>query len=358
MARSQSARPVHRDDDGGPRKVALGTRSSSSREKPAAQGGNTAPHSLDATRTVRVCDIVVSPERMRALRPEKVAELAQSIQAQGLLQPVVLRPRGRSSFWLVAGRHRLEAVRELGRERITAVILDGLDADAALLAEIDENLIRADLSPAERAMHVGRRKELYGRAHPETRHGGDRKSAKARSSRQNGDLKQRFTEDAAEKTGKSERAIQRDVERAGKVAVLHDIVRTSLDQGDELDALARLPEAEQRKLAAQAKAGKKVTARNAAKLIRRNEREQELAAATEAASKALGKALFAVIYANPPWRYSNPPMGDVARAVENQYPTMTLEEICALKVPAHEDCVLFLWTPIPQLTQAMEVVRA
>src|SRR5262245_47713668 len=99
---------------------------------------------------IQVSDIVVAPNRMRALQPEKVAEIAESIQARGgLLQPIVLRPRGRNSFWLVAGRHRLEAAHELGLDSVRAVILDGLDADAALLAEIDENLIRADLSPAE-----------------------------------------------------------------------------------------------------------------------------------------------------------------------------------------------------------------
>jgi hypothetical protein len=63
-------------------------------------------------------------------------------------------------------------------------------------------------SPAERAMHVGRRKELYEKLHPETRHG---TIGKGRAkSRQVGDSKVRFTKDAANKTGKSERNIQRD----------------------------------------------------------------------------------------------------------------------------------------------------
>src|SRR5262249_32862809 len=137
--------------------------------------------------------------------------------------------------------------------------LDGLNADAALLAEIDENLIRADLTPAERAAHVGRRKELYEKLHPEAKHGGDRKSAK-RSSRQVGDLK-RFTKDAAKKTGQSERKLQRDVTRAKKVAVLPDIVGTSLDHGQELDALAKLPPDEQRELAEKAKSGANVSAK-------------------------------------------------------------------------------------------------
>jgi hypothetical protein len=98
--------------------------------------------------------INVSPERLRVLRPKNVDELAGSIKANGLLQPIVLRPRGTAGYWLVAGHHRLEAARKLKWEAIAAIIFDGMDADEAELAEIDENLIRAELSPIERALHV------------------------------------------------------------------------------------------------------------------------------------------------------------------------------------------------------------
>jgi hypothetical protein len=47
----------------------------------------------------------------------------------------------------------------------------GAKADGAELAEIDENLIHIDLTPAERAMHITRRKELYEKLHPETQKG-------------------------------------------------------------------------------------------------------------------------------------------------------------------------------------------
>ena len=66
----------------------------------------------------------------------------------------MLRPRGTAGYWLVAGHHRLEAARKLKWEAIAAIIFDGMDADEAELAEIDENLIRAELSPIERALHV------------------------------------------------------------------------------------------------------------------------------------------------------------------------------------------------------------
>jgi N6-adenosine-specific RNA methylase IME4 len=315
------------------------------------------PEHRCSAKAVRVSDIVIAPNRMRALRPEKVAEIAESIQTQGLLQPIVVRPRGRGSFWLVAGRHRLEAVRELDLDRISAVVLDGLDADAALLAEIDENLVRADLSPAERALHVGRRKELYEKIHPDTvsvrKRGGP-----GRGKRNESRAATSFIDDAAAKMGKHRATIARDAARATKIAGLADVIGTSLDEGEELDALAKLPESAQADLIARAKAGGRVTARHTAKLLRRKEREVELADATAAASEALGQKLYGVIYLDPPWRYENPPVGDVARANENHYGTMPLDEIKALKIPAGPDVAVFMWATIPLLDVQMEVLAA
>ena len=242
-----------------------------------------------STARIALSAITSAPNRMRQLRPDKVAELAESIAAQGLLQPVIVRPCGKR-YLLVAGRHRLEAVKQIGHDEVTAIILDGLNADAALLAEIDENLVRADLSPAERALHLAERKRLYEKLHPQTKHGGDRKSG--RSSSQNENLKS-FTAHTAQKTGKGRSTISREVARA-KIVGLADVIGTALDCADELDALAKLPEAEQGKLVARVKAGERVTAKHIAVKLRRNSREQELAAATEAASQALGEKVYGV----------------------------------------------------------------
>ena len=69
---------------------------------------------------------------------------------------------------------------------------------------------------------------------------------------------------------------------------------------------------------------------------------------------------YPVIYADPPWRYENPPMGDTNRSIENQYPTMALDEICALdvKVLATDDAILYMWATAPKLAECLEVVRA
>ena len=109
-----------------------------------------------------------------------------------------------------------------GHQTIRAEVYDSLSDDEAELIQIDENLIRANLSDAERILHVARRKELYEKLHPETKHGGDRRSAGARSSSQNENLKA-FVADIAVRTGKGRSTVARDVTRAKKVAVLDDM---------------------------------------------------------------------------------------------------------------------------------------
>lgn len=68
---------------------------------------------------------------------------------------------------------------------------------------------------------------------------------------------------------------------------------------------------------------------------------------------------YPVIYADPAWRYDE---GSATpnRQIENQYPTMALEEICALKVDklATPAAILFLWCPAPKLEEAFAVIRA
>jgi len=92
---------------------------------------------------------------------------------------------------------------------------------------------------------------------------------------------------------------------------------------------------------------------------RRATREQELAEKTIAASEALGTKQYGVIYADPPWHFK--PYSDITgmdRAADNHYPTMTLEDIKALPVPAAPDSILFLWATVPMLPEALDVMTA
>jgi N6-adenosine-specific RNA methylase IME4/ParB-like chromosome segregation protein Spo0J len=304
--------------------------------------------------TIAVHSIVVPPERMRKLRDDVVDSLTESIAERGLLQPIIVRPRGATNYWLVAGRHRLEAVRKCGHSHIHAIVRDGLNADAALLVEIDENLARADLSPAERALHLAERKRLYEKLHPETKRGVA--GGKARHGQQTTLVS--FAEMAAPVRGRSKRTVQREIERADKIPGLAEVIGTTLDNPAELDALAKLPEAAQRDLIARARTGEKVKVSVALKRVQRERRESELADAARATSLSLGQKVYGVIYADPPWKYDNIPFGDLARTCELHYPPMALEEICALPAPATATCVLFLWATIPLLEKAFTVVNA
>ncbi len=66
---------------------------------------------------------------------------------------------------------------------------------------------------------------------------------------------------------------------------------------------------------------------------------------------------YDLIYADPPWRYEAPGGATPElRAVERHYPTMTVEDIAALPVPAAEDAVCFLWATNPLLREGLEVL--
>jgi len=68
-----------------------------------------------------------------------------------------------------------------------------------------------------------------------------------------------------------------------------------------------------------------------------------------------GLGPFPVLLADPPWRYDFALDSDT-RAIENQYPTMTTEDIAALEVPAADDAVLFLWVTSPKLPEGLDVL--
>jgi N6-adenosine-specific RNA methylase IME4 len=73
-----------------------------------------------------------------------------------------------------------------------------------------------------------------------------------------------------------------------------------------------------------------------------------------------GGERYAVLYADPPWQYENPPIGASNRAIENHYPTMLLEQICALPIDnlAADNAILYLWATAPKLAECFTVLEA
>lgn len=110
----------------------------------------------EAVRTVAVARIAPNPfQPRREFAPEQLAELEASIRANGLLQPLVVRPATEGSpagaeWELVAGERRWRAVRRIGWTEVPVVVKE-LDDRAMLVLAIVENVQRAELSPLEEA---------------------------------------------------------------------------------------------------------------------------------------------------------------------------------------------------------------
>jgi ParB family chromosome partitioning protein len=116
---------------------------------PAAPAGGGAD-GLAGYREVAVHLVEPNPYQPRKeFSPEALGELVESIRAEGLLQPIVVRPVG-DKFQLIAGERRWRAFQQLKLKAIPARVMTSSDASSASLALI-ENLQRADLNPLEEA---------------------------------------------------------------------------------------------------------------------------------------------------------------------------------------------------------------
>jgi len=132
------------------------------------------------------------------------------------------------------------------------------------------------------------------------------------------------------------------------------------NQSVRLQAEARIPTADFEGWITETRdAGDELTAIGLRRLAGSNAREEKLAgirAGNESLDPNLGP--FALLYADPPWRYEH--VKTASRAVENHYPSMSLDEICELPVSeiAAADSMLFLWATSPKLAEAMQVIEA
>ena len=99
--------------------------------------------------------------------PEKLAELADSIRAQGVVQPIVVRPLDdEDGFELIAGERRWRAAQMAGIERIPAVVRNVPDEVSVAMALI-ENIQREDLNPLEEATALRRLIDDFSMTHQE-----------------------------------------------------------------------------------------------------------------------------------------------------------------------------------------------
>jgi ParB family chromosome partitioning protein len=205
--------------------------------------------------------LIDDTDRLRPVNADWAATIAASIEMKGLDTPICVRPVEGERFALVAGGHRLAAIRLLGWDELNVgdhVVVREMSELEARLAEIDENLIRHELTPLDRALFLQERKRVYEEMHPEAKAGGDRKSKvqklkdeiKSQSLRL--DLPARFTAEAAARVGLSERTVQLALELAQALspAAIAALRGTALEKNQSaLLALAKEAPAEQVEIA-------------------------------------------------------------------------------------------------------------
>jgi ParB family chromosome partitioning protein len=223
------------------------------------------------SRTVLIEQVVVDRPR-RPLDQSKVAEITASIGQVGLLNPigvvVEFADDGSEIVRLVSGHHRLEAARRAGLSTIECTVLQHDNELYVELAQIDENIMRNEPSPAEHAMLTLRRAEIIKMLAEQdgtvSQFATASKQALRRAGQSTGhDVAS--VRDQAKRTGESKDKIHRSKSLAVKLGgdILAKIVGSSLDKGVELDAMTKLPEAERDTLANLAAFGEVVSARTA-----------------------------------------------------------------------------------------------
>lgn len=277
--------------------------------------------------------------------------LADSIAAEGLLQPIGITEEDE----LVFGERRIQAAQLLGWQTITARIVQ---VSSIVAGEYHENEIRKNFTISERvAIGLEIEKRLGNRQ-------GQRTDLELRQNFAEVPKGQRGLDVAAKKAGFHNPETYRQTKKVTEQGV-PDLIN-KMDDGtvsiSVAATVAEQPPEKQKEIAAQGKkeileAAKKIRSQKAEQ--RRRERMDKLVE-TSSGNTPLDEGIgrFPVLYADPPWRYDH--SSTVSRDIENQYPTMTIEEICALSVAdiTTDDCILFLWATSPKLEDAFRVLNA
>jgi N6-adenosine-specific RNA methylase IME4/ParB-like chromosome segregation protein Spo0J len=240
------------------------------------------------------------------------AALRASIEQRGLQTPIEIDPSGT----VLDGHQRLRAALELGLAEVPVRLVEPEDQVEYL---VEAAIRRRQLSASQLAALAVELDDYW-------------ESLAAGRSRQRANLAQSTERATLPPRGRTR---DRAAEHVGIAP------RTVQD--------ATTVKAADAELFAQVKAGL-LPANRAARQVRRARQQRELGQAPPPP-----EGPFQLICADPPWQLGSP---DSEKAPDNHYPTMPLEEIKALTVPAAEDAILFLWAVACLLPQALDVLAA
>jgi len=194
-----------------------------------------------------VIDTITVSNRLRSVDAAKAKNLSDSIKEVGLLSPIILHSPTPDILNLVAGAHRIEAAKLIGWNDIDAYIMEG-DELHAQLAEIDENLMRSELTQTQVGEHNKRRREIWAAMKEEEKTGGNDGSTCLSDGRSSGPQHEKgFAQETAESTGQTKQHVNKTISRVEKVCQeARDIIRgTKADTGAFLDQLAKMGDDDQ-----------------------------------------------------------------------------------------------------------------
>lgn len=299
---------------------------------------------------------------MPPLSADEYQELKNDIESRGVMIPVEYDEAGN----ILDGHHRVKACKELGIKEWPSVVRLGMDEAAKRTHARKLNMARRHLNQEQRRGLI--QAELKDRPEVSDRQiakalGIDHKTVSAQREKleTTGEIPQLKTNVGAD--GKER---PRQVERKApepelpiapaKPITIHvanpsQVIRTATKGQSVLDAAKDKPELE--KVVDQMAKSGKVNA--AAKQVAKLQAAEDIKA--EPLPMPIGP--FRVIVADPPWLYGNR-ADDVSHRSANPYPSMSIEDICALPVAdfAHEDCILWLWTTNAHMRESYEVLDA
>lgn len=263
-------------------------------------------------------------------------EFVADVKANGLREPI----------WtyqgeILDGRNRWRACEATGVSHRPMREYEGDDPRAFV---ISLNLHRRHLTESQRAMVAANLANMPA-------HRPEDKSANLRTSQA----------EAAELLSVSERTVTHAAKvRSSGAPELVSAVESGFVSVSAAADVAELPKSQQREIVARGEkeileAAKQIRAGR--QEIRRGERLATVAAMAQPTPE-LPTGRYPVLYADPPWRYEF--AESESRAIENQYPTMDLDSICALNVSAlaTDDAILFMWATSPKLAEAMRVLTS
>jgi ParB-like chromosome segregation protein Spo0J len=259
--------------------------------------------------------MLIKMSEIKGFQPQRdhgdLTDLKNSIKKLGLLEPLGVTKGGD----LVFGRRRYQALKELGVEEVDVKIVDPANEYEKFLMALHENTKRKNLTDVEENECEEYEKKLYEEQFPETKHGGDRKSENIKSAKCALDS---YAEVKARVDGVDPSTIRRRLQAA--------------------KAVREKPELKKLK-----------TTSAILREVRREDLKKKIS--------ALPTEKYRVVYADPPWKYGS---DGLSGSAECHYPTMSIDDLCALNVRSiiDDSAVLFMWVTSPILAECWPVIKA